>query len=204
MTSAFQCLTPEFRLSGQEFRKIHTTWLEERGNGNRAGAAETEERKGEEVDTVEVTAEIDTPVAFAPQDLPTVEIDIRPVLPSVSQDIVPSSILHDAESSSEPFVNLPSTAPSSPTVSISTVSDLTPTEFGEDIEHSEGDPTAAPSRHDTFYFEDGNVEIVCGDTVFRVHSSIVSLASSKLRDILSVCPPRCTNARRMSSDRFRG
>ena len=39
--------------------------------------------------------------------------------------------------------------------------------------------------HETFYFEDGNVEIVCGDTVFRVHSTIISFSSSKLRDMLS-------------------
>ena len=136
------------------------------------------------METVEVHAEIETPVAFAPQDLPTVEIGTS-LSPSVSQDIVPSSILHDAGSSSEIFVNLPSTTASSPTMSISTVSDLTSTEFGEDTEHTDGDSTAAPRRHHTFYFADGNVEVVCGNTVFRVHSSIISLASSKLRDMLS-------------------
>ena len=181
MTTSFQSITLGSKLSGQEFREIHTTWLEQRENGNQTGAAETEESEGEEVDTVEVPADIDTPVAFAPQDLPALEIGTG-LPPSALQEIVPSSILHDAGSSSETFVNIPSTATSSPTMSISTVSDLTSTEFDEEIEHSEGGMTA---RHDAFYFEDGNVEIVCGDTVFRVHSSILSYSSPKLRDMLS-------------------
>lgn len=91
------------------------------------------------------------------------------------------SILQDAESFFETDVNIPATAISSPALSCSTVSDLTPTEFGE-IEHSE-EQTTAP--HDIFYFEDGNMEIVCGDTVFRVHFTIISFASTKLLDILS-------------------
>jgi len=60
------------------------------------------------------------------------------------------------------------------------MSDLTPTELGE-IEDDQG-PAAG---HDTFYFEDGNVEIECGDTIFRVHSTIISFSSSELRGILS-------------------
>ena len=91
------------------------------------------------------------------------------------------SILQDAESFSGTCVNIPATAISSPALSFSTVSDLTPTEFGE-IERSE-EQTTTP--HNTFYFDDGNVEIVCGNTVFRVHSTIISFVSTKLRDILS-------------------
>ena len=130
---------------------------------------------GEEEDAMaaEVTAEITTPVAFVPQDLPTVETDAG----------IPSSILQDdVWSSSKTFVNIPSTTVSSPTLSISTVSDLTPTELGEGVERDEEQATV---RHDTFYFEDGNVEIVCGGTAFRVHSTIVSFSSPKLRDMLS-------------------
>jgi hypothetical protein len=41
------------------------------------------------------------------------------------------------------------------------------------------------THHETFYFKDGNVEIVCGSTIFRVHSTIISFSSPKLRDILS-------------------
>ena len=136
---------------------------------------ETEECKGQEEDTLaaEVPAEIETPIAFVPRDLPTPGADID----------LPSSILHGMESSSETFVNIPDTALSSPTLSISTVSDLTSTEFGEEAEHSKEPETA--TRHDTFYFADGNVEIACGGTIFRVHSTILSFSSSKLRDLLS-------------------
>ena len=91
-------------------------------------------------------------------------------------------VFQHVEPSSETIINIPATAVSSPTSTISAVSDLTPTELGEEIEHAE---EQAPTRHDTFYFEDGNVEIVCEHTVFRVHSTIISFSSSKLRDILS-------------------
>ena len=159
---------------GQEFREIHTTWLEQKENEEQRDAVETEERKGEEENDMmaaEVPAEVETPVAFVPQDLPaSIDIDI------------PSSILHNVESASETFVNILPTATSSPTLTISTISDLTPTELDEEIEHAE---EQAPTRHNTFYFEDGNVEIVCEYTVFRVHSTIISFSSSKLRDILS-------------------
>jgi hypothetical protein len=64
--------------------------------------------------------------------------------------------------------------------SFGVVSDLTPTELG-DIENGQEETTS----QDTFYFEDGNMEIACGDTIFRVHSTIVSFSSSKLREILS-------------------
>ena len=132
-------------------------------------AAGSGERKGEDakwgVLATEVPKEIEIPrpVTFAPQDLPTTVVNAR----------IPSA---------EHFVNIPATALSSPTLSISTVSDLTPTELDEEIEHIEAQTT---TRHGTFYFEDGNAEIVCGDTVFRVHFTVISFASSKLRDVLS-------------------
>ena len=120
----------------------------------------------------ETSAEVETPIAFVPRDLPVAAIDIG----------IPSSILHDMEHSSETFTNTPAIGISSPTFSISTVSDLTPTELGEESEYGR---EQMATRHDTFYFEDGNVEIVCGDTVFRVHSTVVSFSSSKLRNMLS-------------------
>ena len=121
----------------------------------------------------EVAVEIATPIAFVPGNLPTA---------GTETDLTPSILQGDTRSSSETFVNIPATALSSPTLSISTVSDLALTEFGEEISHSEEQTTA---RHDTFYFDDGNVEIVCGATVFRVHSTIISFSSPKLRDALS-------------------
>jgi len=87
----------------------------------------------------------------------------------------------DVECLSEAFVNISHIADSSPTLSISTVSDLTPSESSEDIE----DNSDVTIHHETFYFEDGNVEILCEHTLFRVHSTTVSFSSPKLRDILS-------------------
>ena len=145
---------------------------------------------------VELPAEAETPVAFATKDLPadtTDAIDIR--LPSsILQDIDFPSVLHGAESPSETPIDIPAGTISSPTLSISTISDLTPTELGEEIEHKgvEEEEGQTTTRHDTFYFEDGNVEIVCGHTLFRVHSTIISFSSSKLRDILS--PPALLHA----------
>jgi hypothetical protein len=142
----------------------------------------------------EAPAEVETPVAFVPQDLhtPTIDIDLPS---SVLQAIKPPSILYDMVSSPEPFpetfpetfVEVPTGAPSSPTFSISTVSDLVPTELDGDIVNSGGERMA--TRHDIFYFEDGNVEVACGDTLFRVHSTVVSFSSPKLRDMLSPSTP---------------
>jgi hypothetical protein len=111
---------------------------------------------------------------------------------SVTNELIkPPSILHDVVSSPEPFpetfVEVPTGTPSSPTFSISTVSDLVPTELDGDIVNSGGERMA--TRHDIFYFEDGNVEVACGDTPFRVHSTVVSFSSPKLRDVLSPSTP---------------
>ena len=119
--------------------------------------------------TVEVSAETKTPLAFAPQDLPDTTIPAE------------SSAFSHGNSSLETFIDVPPGS-LSPTLSISSVSDLTPTEFGEEIELEE---KQTATRHDKFYFEDGNVEIACGDNIFRVHSTIVSFSSSELREILS-------------------
>ena len=60
---------------------------------------------------------------------------------------------------------------------------MTPTELGDDI--GEGGDEHIFARHETFYLEDGNVEIVCGHTIFRVHSPVVAFSSPTLRDVLS-------------------
>jgi len=116
----------------------------------------------------EAPAEVETPVALT-QDLPAT-IDLPS---SIFHGIESSFVRHDVESSSTYFVGTPV---SSPTLSISTVSDLTLTELS--VEET-------TIHHDVFYFRDGNIEIVCGGTVFQVHSTIVSFSSSKLRDMLS-------------------
>ena len=125
-----------------------------------------------------VPTEMETPVAFVPQDLPVTTIDIQ-IPPPILQDIESRSVFRDVQSSSEVFFNVSAGIISSPTSSISTISDLTPTELDEGVEEQ------TTVHHDTFYFEDGNVEIMCGDTVFRVHSTVISFSSPKLRDILS-------------------
>jgi len=168
-------ISPGINSFGQEFREVHAAWLEQRegsqSDAEGAGMGGGEATGGAVV--AEGTVEIETPIAFVPQDLPPTETDSGTI----------SSILRgDPWSSSETFANIQTTAVSSPTFTISTVSDLTPTELGEETEHSAERVTR---NHDTFYFEDGNVEIVCGDTVFRVHSTVISFSSPKLRDILS-------------------
>jgi len=117
-----------------------------------------------------VPAEVGNLVTFVPQTLSAPTIDIN----------LPSSIFQGVGSPPDTCDNSRATVVS-PALSFSTMSDLTSTELGE-IERS-GEQAITP--HDTFYFEDGNVEIVCGDTIFRVHSTIISFSSSKLRDILS-------------------
>ena len=144
---------------------------------------EAEEREGEvgSPGAAEVPVDANTPVAFAPQNLPAVTIDVE-IPHSIPQVIEIPSVFNDVDSLPEPFISAATGTASSPTLSISTVSDLTLTELGEDIEHRE---ERVATRHDTFYFEDGNVEILCGDTIFRVHSPILSYSSPNLRDILS-------------------
>ena len=108
----------------------------------------------------EVPPEAETPIISLSRNL-AATINIRNCPPSIMQNTVSPSISQDREPA-KARVDIPATTISSPTLSFSTVSDLTPTEFGE-IEQSE---EQAVSPHDTFYFDDGNVEIVCGDTLF--------------------------------------
>jgi len=145
-------------------------WLRRKGEGDQKNGATTEVP----------TREVETPVASVPQDLPATHTGVD--APStVLQAIDPLSISRDVECLSEAFVNISPTAVSSPTLSISTVSDLTPSELSEGV----GDHSDVTIHHETFYFENGNVEILCEHTLFRVHSTTVSFSSPKLRDILS-------------------
>ena len=162
---------------GQELRKIHTKWLEQK----EAGAVQ--EPAGGDEDTVaaEAPADVETPIVFSPRNLPT-PIDIN-IHPSVLRSIEYPSIFRDAELPPEAPFNDRIPVASSPTLSISTISDLTPTEF--DNGTGEGDGERMTTHHETFYLEDGNAEVMCGHTIFRIHSPIVSFSSSKLRDMLS-------------------
>jgi hypothetical protein len=171
----------------QELRGIHAAWLQRREGEGRSDVVETEENGA----AAEVPTEIETPVAFVPQELPIAAINTHAPPPTSQSTVPPStlqaielpSILRDTESFPEAYVEVPTGTPSSPTLSISTISDLTPSELDEDIGEDSGERMF--THHETFYFEDGNVEIVCGHTLFRVHSTTVSFSSPKLRDILS-------------------
>lgn len=71
-----------------------------------------------------------------------------------------------------------SPATHSPSISIATLSDFTTADTSDD--EAPIDPAAAVP-HETFYLEDGNVEVLCGDTLFRVHTSVLSFHSPSLR-----------------------
>lgn len=170
-------------ICGQEFRELHATWLQrsDEEEQNEVEGAGGREGDGDGEAAAEIPAEVETPVAFPPQDLPAI-FDI--VIPSqILQAIEPSPVSPDAEFPPDEFIDDRIATVPSPTLSISTVSDLNSTEFDEDI--GEGSNEQIPTRHDTFYLEDGNVEIVCGYTIFRAHSPIISFSSPKLRDLLS-------------------
>jgi len=84
----------------------------------------------------------------------------------------------------------------SPSTSIATLSDFTTADVSDDEPPTEPtfantsdegppvDPTAVVP-HDTFHLDDGNVEVLCRNTLFRVHASILSFHSPVLRRMFS-------------------
>ena len=70
----------------------------------------------------------------------------------------------------------------SPSTSIATLSDFTIADISDD--ETPIDP-AVTIPHDTFYLEDGNVEVLCGSTLFRVHTSVLSFHSPTLRQMFA-------------------
>jgi len=141
-------------LVNEEFRELHAEWLErkEEEQGFTAGTGESNVEVKEDLTSVDVEV---SPAAFVPRDLPVTPIDISP------------PVLQDVISSSETFTSIQAVTASPPALTISTISNLTPTDLDEDTGVGK---ERALTRHETFYLEDGNVEIVCGQTVFRVHS----------------------------------
>ena len=75
-----------------------------------------------------------------------------------------------------------SSVPPSPSTSTTTLFDFAVADSldGEPVLESE---TITP--HDAFYLEDGSVEVVCGKTLFRVHTSTLSFHSPVLRQMFS-------------------
>jgi len=70
----------------------------------------------------------------------------------------------------------------SPSISIATLSDFTIADASDG--ESPIDPMSM-TPHDTFYLEDGNAEVLCGNTLFRVHASVLSLHSPVLSRMLA-------------------
>ena len=129
--------------------------------------------------TAENPVGVQTPIDSA--GLPTA-MDIG-IPSSILQGIEPTFVLHAVMSFSNAFTDDRIATTPSPTLSVSTMSDLTPMELGDDTrESSDG---WVFTHHKTFYLEDGDVEIVCGHTIFWVHSTVVSFSSSKLCGMLS-------------------
>ena len=80
----------------------------------------------------------------------------------------------------------------SPSISIATLSDFTIADTSDDEssidptipDTSDDEPPIDPTTvtpHGTFYLEDGNVEVLCGNVLFRVHASTLSFHSPALR-----------------------
>ena len=81
------------------------------------GVEETEGHQGEIGDSVaaEASADVETPVAFPPQNLPTAAIEIQ-IPPSISQNIETSSVFNDLDSLPESFINVTTGTASSPKI----------------------------------------------------------------------------------------
>ena len=84
----------------------------------------------------------------------------------------------------------------SPSTSIATFSDFTIADTSDDespirstiADTSDGELPADPAAiapHETFYFDDGNAEVLCGNTLFRVHTIILSFHSPVLHRIFA-------------------
>jgi hypothetical protein len=85
-----------------------------------------------------------------------------------------------------------SLATRSPPISIATPSNYTLANTSDNgppidttiADASDDKPSIDPivvTPHETLYFEDGSVEVLCGKTLFRVHTSVLSLHSPALR-----------------------
>ena len=99
---------------------------------------------------------------------------LEPIITSEPDTVLTSSVTQSPSISTIPA----SPITQSPSVSIATLSDFTITDTSDD--ESPTDPTVT-TPHDTFYLEEGNVEVLCGNTLFRVHTSILSFHSPALR-----------------------
>jgi len=117
--------------------------------------------------------------------------DPEPQNPRLEPQIVQSPPL-ESITIPEPDAVPASPVTQSPSISIATLSDFTIADASDD--ESQINPTISDAsddelpidpttvaQHNTFYLEDGNVEVLCGNTLFRVHTSVLSFHSPALR-----------------------
>ena len=124
----------------------------------------TEKPESTSMDQEDPTA---TPVATSP-GLPN-----RDPEPQIPQSPPPKS-------STSPEADTIPTSPitKSPFIGITTLFDFVTADPSDDELPID---TTAATPHETFYLDDGNVEVLCGNTLFRVHTSTLSFHSPTLR-----------------------
>ena len=106
---------------------------------------------------------------------------------------IPQSPSLDSVTAPEPDQIPASPVTQSPSISIATLSDFTniadvsddeppinPTVSDTSDDEGPTDPTTL-TTHGTFYLYDGNAEVLCGNTLFRVHATVLSFHSPMLR-----------------------
>ncbi|KAF9642438.1 hypothetical protein BDM02DRAFT_3193259 [Thelephora ganbajun] len=92
----------------KELREIHAAWMQRKEEEEQGNVGDTEglQAEGQGATAAEVSAEVETPVAFVPQDLPAAMASID-IPSSILQDIVSPSALHAVESPPETFISFP-------------------------------------------------------------------------------------------------
>jgi len=179
----------------QEFRELHAKWLERGEEGQKVIA----EIVGNDVEAIHVSEDA-AAAEVTLEEVETTETHVTPipceVTPTVRMEFVdmqedtdygPGIVENYSPGivdnyGSEVINDTPPTTTESPlSSSISTISDWTPGEPREVIR----DYVPEVTYHETFYFRDGDVEVACGNTIFRVHSTVLSFSSSVFRDIFS-------------------
>ena len=114
---------------------------------------------------------VETPVA-TPLGLPSGGLE-----PQISQPPPLESV-----TTPEADINPESPVTQSPTISIASLSDFSLSDtFDDELPTNPMEETP----HEDFYLEDGNVEVLCGSTIFRVHTTILSFHSPVLCRVFS-------------------
>ena len=110
-------------------------------------------------------------------------------LPNVDPEPQPSPFQSVAAPGLDTILVTPVTQ--SPSTSIASLSDFTIADASDDespvnptiADASDDEPPLDPTTitpHGTFYIEDGNVEVLCGNTLFRIHAGVLPFHSPVL------------------------